>query len=82
MRTVKGSLATRGTFAYVAQQVHMCPCMCPALVLRTIIAALFARCTARLQAWIQNASVRENILFGDEFRQEQYDEVGTAARSS
>jgi hypothetical protein len=31
--------------------------------------------TGCLQAWIQNASLRDNVLFGDAFDQDRYDEV-------
>ena len=64
MKAMTGSVATRGTFAYVAQQVY--------LLVETIENLILI---LSLEAWIQSCSVRENILFGTLFDEQKYSKV-------
>ncbi len=43
-----------------------------------IITDGIARTVTHMQAWIQNASLKDNILFGEEFDQARYNEVSAA----
>jgi hypothetical protein len=62
-----GSVAKRGSIAYVSQEVWSCHAFI----------AHWSCCahTVHAQAWIQNASLKNNILFGEQFVQSRYDEV-------
>ena len=63
MKIETGELRTSGTFAYVSQEVVATEMQTP------------VRVSQYLQAWIQSATVKENIVFGFDFDEARYHEV-------
>ena len=72
MNKFRGKINVNGTISYVPQQGKLMKC---SFYRSSFI--FFAYSYTHTKAWIQNATVKDNIIFGKSFSKQLYDQVVT-----